>query len=269
MPSPFDTCRDRIARAEFHRQSLIDIWNNIDTDKVYASSAKIHRDGTGQYFMRMAEQDWLLPFSLQLGEMLYQLRSALDSCVYDAAILKFGQDPPPYKEKWEFVFGANPGEFDEAVRRMKKILPNDIRALIEAVQPYGGTSAIHDGMTWDVGNALMILNDWARIDRHRRLHLVGTAIVAADMRIGVPEGMSIEHCNFTVGDFLLEHDSEVAAFKIRNYVSGTKVHMQPKVAFDIAVDETPRVTLREISFAMLCSVSFVRRRFEEHFGIYR
>jgi hypothetical protein len=202
--------------------------------------------------------------------MLYQLRSALDSCVYDAAIIEFGgADPPPDKEKWEFVFGGEPTKFDEAMRRMKKIIPDELRGLIESVQPYKGVTGGHEGKAWNVGEALVILNNWARLDRHRKLHLVGTAAVAGNLRMVLPKGMSVEYCNFTMGANLLEYDQELASFKIRDFIPGTKIHMNPQFTFDIAVDEIPRVRLEEISLAMFLSVQIVRERFEGHYWIKR
>jgi hypothetical protein len=270
-PLPFDTCWERVARAEFHRQSLIQIWNDLDTDKIYASKAKIDHDGNGKFLIRTVQRDWLLPFSLQFGEMLYQLRSALDSCVYDAAVLKFKQNPPPDKEKWEFVFGADSAKFEEAMRRMKKIIPQEIRDLIEAVQPYRGVTGRHENKVWDIGATLVVLNDWARMDRHRKLHLIGTAVVEGNLRIILPagKGMSLEYCNFTTDNRILEHEHEFASFKIRNFVPDAEVHMNPQFSFDITVDETPRVRLQDISIAMSLSVQIVREQFEQHFGIKR
>jgi hypothetical protein len=69
--------------------------------------------------------------------MLYQLRSALDSCFYDAAISKFGNDPPPNAKQWQFPITSDPSDFKEAIRRMKDF-PPDITAIIERVQGYSG-----------------------------------------------------------------------------------------------------------------------------------
>jgi hypothetical protein len=269
MQLPFQTCWDRVARAEFHRQALIGIWNGLDTSKVYETTGDVGNDGTGKIFIRTVQRDWLLPFSLQFGEMLYQLRAALDSCVYDAAILKFTQDPPPDKEKWEFVVGADAAKFEEAMRRMKKIIPNDVRGLIEAVQPYARTACRFEDKEFDLGQILEILNNWARIDRHRRLHLAGTAITDGGLRIGLPEGMTLESCDLLTGEHLLEHEGEIARFKIANFVPGTKVHVQPHFTFEITVDETPRLRLQEISLAMGVAVQAVREIFEKHFNITR
>jgi hypothetical protein len=153
---------------------------------------------------------------------------------------------------------------------MKKIIPDDVRGLMEAVQPYKGATCQYDGMGWDLWQTLMVLNDWARIDRHRKLHLVGTAITGGFLRTAIPVGspMSVEYCNFVMGD-VLENESKVADFKIANMVPNSQIHMQPNFTFEITVDETPRLRLQEISYAMHLSVQAVRESFERHFGIQR
>jgi hypothetical protein len=252
-----------------HRQALIEVWNGLDTNNIYTSVPKINDDGTGEFFITPVKPDWVLPFSLQFGEMLYQLRGALDSVVYDAACLKFSQDPPPDEQKWSFPVCPDPDKFEEAMRRMKN-MPNDVRGLIEAVQPYAGATGRHrdKGWAWDIGQSLAVLNDWARIDRHRRLHIVGTTPTEGNLRIGVPPGMTLEYCNFTVG-VVLENDSKIAEFKIANYVPGADIHFQPKFTFDITVDEAPKSLLHDVSIATSLSVQIVRENFETHFGIQR
>jgi hypothetical protein len=227
-------------------------------------------DGTGQFFIRTVQRDWLLPFSLHFGEMLYQLRAALDSCVYDAAVLHFKQDPPPDQEKWEFVFGANATKFEKALRRMEKIIPQNIRDLIEAVQPYkGAVCTLPDGGYFDLGAVLEMLNNWARIDRHRRLHLVGTAITDGTITVAVPEGMTVEDAQFTTEQHVLEHEHEILSFRIGNFIPGTKVNVEPRFTFEITVDETPRVRLQDAASGMLFALQAVRESFERHFGIKR
>ncbi len=269
MRLPFQTCWDRTARAETHRQALTEVWNRLDTNNIYTSIPKINNDGTGEFFISPTKSDWVLPFSLQFGEMLYHLRGALDSCVYDAACLKFDQDPPPDEQKWNFPICPGPDEFEDAMRRMKKI-PKDVRDLIEAVQPYArATGRLKaEGWEWDIGQCLAVLNDWARIDRHRRLHIVGTTPTEGNLRIGVPPGMALEYCNFCIGT-VLEDNSKIANFKIANYVPGAKIHFQPKFTFNITVDETPSSLLQDVSMAMLLSVQAVRESFEKYFGIKR
>jgi hypothetical protein len=267
MQSPFKTCWDRVDRAEVHRQSLAKLWNGLDTNSDYVSSAKMNDDGTGKFFITPVKTDWLLPFSLEFGEMLYHLRSALDSCVYDAAILELKSDPPPDEQKWMFPVAADPAKFAEAVKRMPKIT-DDMRRILETVQPYTTTTGTHEGKQWDIGPVLSILNDWARIDRHRKLHLVGTTLIDGKLGIGRPPEMAVEYCNFMQGN-ILEDQGEIAEFKLSNFVPGTKIHMDTQFTLKITVDETPRCELEDISIAMMLSVQVVREIFERHYGIKR
>ena len=271
MFSPFQTCWDRVDRADFHRKASVDVWNALDGQSTYDSFARIDNDGTGRFFVQTVNRDWLLPLSFEVGEMLYHLRAALDSCVYDAAILKLSQNPPPDEQKWQFPICPGPTEFNDAMSRMKKI-PADVRALLEGFQPYSGATGTADGKQWDLGLTLEILNNWARIDRHRKLHLVGSAVATGNLEIGVPidSGMSVEYCHFDVGTNLVEHDVEIARFKIRNYKPGTKIHLLPKFAFEVVVDEVPRmIKLQDMALAMCFSVICAREAFENHFGITR
>jgi hypothetical protein len=263
---PFQTCWDRVDRAEVHRQSLINRWNAFDASQAYASRPEVDDDGTGRFFLEPVKLDWTLPFSLELGEMLYQLRSALDCCVYDAAVLKFG-DPPPNPKQWQFPITSDPDDFKEAIRRMKDI-PPDITAIIEGVQGYSGLACRFDGKQFDLGTMLVALNNWARIDRHRKLHLVGTALTGGSLMIVLPVEMGIEYCNFIGGD-VLENQCEIARFKISNFEPGATLHFQPAFALEIMVDESPRARLQEMALGMGIGVSAVREMFENHFGITR
>jgi hypothetical protein len=262
---PFETCWHRVARAEIHRQSLIERWNSFDTNSSYVSSTEIDDDGKGKFFITPVERDWLIPFSLEFGEFLYQLRGALDACIYDAAALKLGRNPPPDEQKWNFPVCQDPALFAEAVSRMKK-LPAEIRILIEMVQPYKTFTVTFEGKECSLGQTLAVLNDWARIDRHRKLHLAGTALTGGNLRLILPPGMTLEYCTFTEGT-VLEDRNEIAQFKIANFARNSNAVVSANFIFEILVNESPRCLLNEISTAMMLSVQGVREIFERHFGL--
>ncbi len=94
-------------------------------------------------------------------------------------------------------------------------------------------------------------------------------MLGAILRMIIPEGMTLEYCNFTTGEHVLENDQELADFKIGNWIPGTQLHVNPQFALDIMVDESPRVRLEEMARAMLLSVQIVREIFESHFGFKR
>jgi hypothetical protein len=262
---PFETCWHRVARAEVHRQSLAKLWSSFDTNSSYVSSTEIDDDGTGKFFITPVKRDWLLPFSLEFGEFLYQLRGALDACVYDAAALKLGQNPPPDEQKWDFPVCPDPAEFANAVSRMKK-LPGEIRALIEMVQPYNTFTVTFEGKECPLGQTLAVLNEWARIDRHRKLHLVGTALTSGNLRLILPPGMTLEYCTYTEGT-VLEDKNEIAQFKIANFARNSNAVVSANFTFQILVNEVPRCLLTEIATAMMLSVQGIREIFERHFGL--
>jgi len=119
--------------------------------------------------------------------------------------------------------------------------------IMKSMQGYAGVTCRADGKEFDLGKTLVILNDWARIDRHRRLHIAGSAITSGGLRIGSPSG--VEYLNF-LDTHLLETESEVARFKIRNFVPGMKISFQADFAFEVMIDESPRLRLQEIALAM-------------------
>jgi hypothetical protein len=122
------------------------------------------------------------------------------------------------------------------------------------------------------GRVLGILNLWAKVDRHRRLNLVGTAISKGNLGFGFPSGsgMSIESCDFEVGRHLLEHDTEVARFKVKNFIPGTQMNVNAQFALEVLVNEIPGMCkIQDATFTMGVSVSAVRESFEKHYGIKR
>jgi len=69
------------------------------------------------------------------GEMLYQLRAALDGSVYQAAIIESGQDPPPNENRLEFPICVSAAEFHKSAWKIAP-LSKQCRDFIESIQPY-------------------------------------------------------------------------------------------------------------------------------------
>lgn len=77
---------------------------------------------------------------LLLGEMLYQLRSALDACIYQGAINATKKDPPDDERKLEFPITNDPKEWPNLKKRRLFSLPVTIQDAIERIQPYKNQS---------------------------------------------------------------------------------------------------------------------------------
>src|SRR5260370_10592272 len=132
---PFGDARSRLNRAEIHNDTLASMWNSIPSEDLLTVRALVGPDGWGRVelfgFKAIPEE-----FSLLLGEMLYQLRSSLDACIYQASAYATGQDPPPSEERAEFPITSDPSEFPKLAKRRLSDLPQNLQAAIESLQPY-------------------------------------------------------------------------------------------------------------------------------------
>jgi hypothetical protein len=193
---------------------------------------QVDQNGAGS--IRVEPPPLPISLSLELGEMMYQLRAALDACVYRAAVLDTGRDPPPNENALEFPICATQTNWQESGRKVAP-LSNEHRRIVEDFQPCNADK--HPG-TRRIIRSLGILNDWARKDRHRRLHIVRAwrGTVYPSLEVG-PPGRLVSLVPRPPG--LGEGDTEVARFIIEGWVPGTKLKPRVHVPFDVALDEDP------------------------------
>lgn len=239
MPEWFDTSWDRIARAKAHGQAFAEAWNGLDKNDLYDTTVYVEDDGTGYISLTQIE-----PFpsdlSLELGEFLYQMRAALDACVYDLACVNTGQDPPPDENRLEFPVCRTANAFKNSTRKIAPLTDKQ-RSIIEAVQPYNRPPGLTPSELPDSFNrGLNILNDWARIDRHRRLHLMATWASNIQPKIDIPLGVTVEE--FTIvreEPFILESEHILARFRLGGYVPESRIQGNPNLSLDVLVNESP------------------------------
>jgi hypothetical protein len=237
----FETCRQRIERAREHSLAFGQLWNDIVGDgAAYRTILHIQDDGTGGVWIEPREDGFPVAMSLEFGEFLYQLRGALDACVYNAAILETGKDPPPDDDKLEFPICSDSDKFKKASWKIEP-LTGKRRHIVESIQPYNAPPNLRDDIrVLSLHRTLGILNDWARKDRHRKLHLIGGWASRGNPRFLLPEGVELDWLLVTY-DGLLEHDSQIASFKLSGYTSDaqSKVKVNPDLFVDVSVGEPP------------------------------
>jgi len=240
MPWRFDDARQRVSRAKAHNNALAKAWDDITAKDPYSVVIRMEDDGTGSMFVTpQYSSEAITEFALQLGEMLYQLRSALDACVYKAAIINTGKNPPPDEENLEFPICASKAAFKNARCKIRP-LSKKHRDIIKAVQPCNAPKNIapHE-MIYSFNRALGILHDWARLDRHRKLHILGSWVSTLSPEFEYPAPCRVAHVNLTASGFLLEKENHIVTFKLTGYSRGMKVRGNPHLGIDIAVDEGP------------------------------
>jgi hypothetical protein len=152
--------RARLDRAAEHYKAFRSTWEAYLEERPHRLVAAVDDDGHGTLRMErvipMPEE-----LSLTLGEFLYQLRAALDNCLHAVAVIASGTNPPPGASALQWPICDTPAAFDKQRPRLKH-LPARLVECLEAIQPYRAELP-----AW---NSLRILNDLARVDRHRALH---------------------------------------------------------------------------------------------------
>lgn len=255
--SPFQTCWQRVARAKSNVESMKKFWTSFDTRKAYTHRMEIDDNGAGKIFLSPVKADWLSDFPLQFGEMLYQFRAALDSCVYDCAILQSGKNPPPNERDLQFPICTTLKSFNNCHRQIAP-LSNQVKTFIESVQPYQ-TSPPKEA---EMGRILGFINDWARIDRHRKLPIIGAFPSNVAAGLFLPLGVALEWST-TDDRRILEHESQFASFKLSGYWPGAQIDMDFAVALEIALDDAGRIEIiSKAPMAMTAIVEEVIRGFE-------
>jgi hypothetical protein len=235
---PFEGCRLRIERAKAHGITLAVEWNSIPAEDLNTVRAHVNPDGTGRLWISQPKP---IPavLALHFGEMFYQLRAALDGAIHHAAILETGKNPPPDEHKLEFPIFDDPRDYRKNSGRMLGPLKDATRlAYIETVQPYHAPNLPPDELVGCGYRALAMLNDWARKDRHRRLHVVQCWAAGASPQIRCPDGVSVASIQAISSGFLNDNDV-LATFRLTGYTRGVKVEANPYLRTEIAINEAP------------------------------
>ena len=177
--------------------------------------------------------------AFEIGEFLYQMRAALDHCVYEAARLASGQSPPPGEDKLEFFLRNSPEKFRDACRKVAP-LGEAQRQVIESFQPYKAPLNLEPHLLpSNYNRGLTMLNDWARKDRHRKLHVMATWTSNIRPMLRLPLGTTLLEFDVPVGHFVLQSDSQIATFRVGGWKFGMTIDANPNLTFDLTVNESP------------------------------
>lgn len=161
----------RLDRSEDHYRRFGRIWEDYLDERPHYLDYVEGDDGTTVVRLHRTKP---LPIELSLafGELLYELRAALDNCLYAVAVLVSGQNPPPSAARLEWPIRFTAAEWKSQSGRYRD-LPGKITDALEQIQPYQA-----EFPSW---NSLGILHELARVDRHRSMH--GLGLYLADFRL--------------------------------------------------------------------------------------
>jgi hypothetical protein len=234
---PYKSARLRFERAIAHGERLAKLWNEIPTDYLGTPKALVDPDGDGVLYVSKvgAVPDEL---SLILGEHLYQLRATLDSCIYQATVYATGKNPPSDENKLEFPLTFDPKEWPKLATRRLSALPSGVQRGIEIVQPYHALCLTPEEMVTSIPRSLGILNDLARKDRHRQLHIVGSWPLEVKPNFTFPPGVSLRSFKVTPPS-VFRAGLVIARFSLDGYLDGMQVGVVPNIKTNFGTPEPP------------------------------
>jgi hypothetical protein len=164
----------KLARAE---SQFYVLQREIDTawppEKAWPVRAERHRGGL-EYRFYLGEMPGIEPsWALMAGEIMFNLRSALDHLVWELHVRHFRGRPIPEKieRASQFPIFDSADDFRRKGHRRIKSLSKSDRGTIRFLQPYRRRND-----KWSTTrHALGDLNALHNIDKHRQLHLVAAA----------------------------------------------------------------------------------------------
>ncbi len=181
-----------------------------------------------------------IEISILAGEVLYQLRSALDHLFFE--LVERHHSPLTSRQIRECAFplrcdwpvGYGPVAKHNLLRSWQGGIPDDAFALIEGVQPYHKR---HDGH-----RLLAILARLSNIDKHRRLNATITRI---DRRETMTNGI----VTYTMIEPMLNHGAQVSPVHPPEFFGDAEMQVEsefiPKIAFDEKEVGPPQTALLE------------------------
>lgn len=164
----------------------------------------------------------LKEWSVELGEIVYSLRSALDNLIYVCALTR--ADPPPRPRDLQFPIVQDPKQYATAVRNIAPQLPVDIADLLEKVQPYHRSRSDVEGSPEH--DPLVLLNWISNHDKHRmpvpflvppkEIKFAQSCEFAseADAAANVPPDVVVHAGPLSHGAILLEHRTKHPVSKV-------------------------------------------------------
>jgi hypothetical protein len=158
----------KVWRAEAYRDSFRDRRQRLNQGGFYAFTPKIEREGLEHSYYAVKPQRVPDNFSVDLGDCIHNLRSALDHLACHLVRISGGKDPG------RASFPVCQDEFRQTGYAWLKepclhidVRP-DIRDRIDAVQPYKST---------DTGSRLLTLHKLDIVDKHRSQIITALAAV--------------------------------------------------------------------------------------------
>ena len=192
-PPAVEAIRLKVDRAHDQTHALaVAEMEYVDAEPCpYRVLRKVKVDFTEHVYYLRLETPIPLEFSILLGEIIYNLRSALDQCVFQLALNHTGVE----KSQTMFPIFTDVDDFQKKGAWRIESVGDGPQALIESLQPYPDRSLA-------INHSLLDLNNLSNADKHRAVHLWGLSFLPGKMEVA--SGARID----PVGFAKVLHDGE-------------------------------------------------------------
>lgn len=154
-----------------------------------------------------------------VGDIVNNMRSALDHALAEIARSRLGlSDKDVQKRRLQFPINSDPVGFAKSAKDLKKIFPQEVVDLLEALQPY------HDPEDSSRHN-LAMLRDVSNLDKHRQLSIVEQGVFRSTVILDPP----LEIVELREGRGPLADRAVVATVKFRRRAGVPEVILRPEV----------------------------------------
>ena len=188
--------------------------------------------------------------SFQIGDFLTNLRATLDHLVFAIAIRHTNGDLGKWERDVSFPIYHDARRFAAKRGKLVNVLPLDVLALIEKLQPYYGRRTV------DKRHALFALEDLVNRDKHRTI-LVVSAFAVGNYFVHVEGG----EANGSIGMYgtrAYDHGAEVVAPIITAQSPEPKVRMDPEPTPDVAFGEIGPLSGKAVRHLLYVMANHVR-----------
>jgi hypothetical protein len=232
----FEDSWKRIDRAMIHGKAFTAECEGLIDPKSYKTGVEHKGDGTFVVVVRASQ----LPehnVAIELGELFYQLRAALDALIFKATETESFPNAPASEDRIEFpIYPADNGKFESSAV-YKGPLPKELKDWLKAIQPYNAAKSSNPWVV-EVGRRLGLLHDCARKDRHRRLHVIAAVPTAMQWSFNVSNG-AITHERQLNADFL-KHQTEFLEFQATGWErEDFEINLASRLTLEISIGEMP------------------------------